>query len=162
MKLSADYPAAALLAAYLFYDQTGTALWVLLGAAIHEAGHLAAIRLTGERLREIRLRPFSVRIDKTRSNAAKELLISAAGPLAGLLAAGALFAAGCVRGAAASLVLTVFNLLPVYPLDGWRLLDVALETRCLPQTARKIKTAAGVSALAAVVLWMVFQAVGRG
>ena len=160
VKFRIDYPAAALLAAYLFYDRSGTALWVMAGAIIHELGHLAAIWLLGQRLKGVRICPFAVRIEKTRGNAAQEMAVSLAGPLAGALVAGVFGACGWMRGAAASLVLTVFNLLPVYPLDGWRLLDLLLEPHVPPQTARKIKIAAGVLALAAITVLLFWQALG--
>ena len=160
VKFHVDYLAAALLAAYLFYDGSGTALWVLAGAIVHELGHLGAIWLLGQQMNGIRIRPCAVCIDKTRGDAAQEMMISAAGPLAGMLAAAVFGAFGWIRGAAASLVLTLFNLLPICPLDGWRLLDLLLEPRFLPQTARKIKIAAGVIALAAMAVFLFWQALG--
>lgn len=157
MKLRIEYPAAALLAAYLFWDRSGTALWVLLGAAVHELGHIAAIRACGQKISAFELRPFAAKIRKERGSPLREMLISAAGPLAGLLLAALLTALGQRRGAAASLALTVFNLLPVYPLDGWRLLDLTLTRFASPQAVRKTETAAAVFTAAAVLGVLVRQ-----
>ena len=94
-------------------------LGVLLAALVHELGHLIAIRLTGGRVQRIELRAPGARIVTDPMLPRVEALCAMAGPGAGAL---------CVLAwrwfpelALAGLAQTAFNLLPVSPLDGWRI-----------------------------------------
>ena len=91
---------------------------VLLAAAVHELGHLWAIRLTGGRVRRIRLHGGGACIEASPMEPGKEIFCALAGPMTGALTvlAWRIFPELAMAGA----VQTVFNLLPVYPLDGGR------------------------------------------
>ena len=91
---------------------------IVLAALIHECGHLIAVRLTGGRVLAIRLRAGGARIETTPMEPGREALCALAGPGAGALT---IFAWRFFpEMALAGLVQTVFNLLPIYPLDGGR------------------------------------------
>ena len=97
----------------------------LLAAAGHELGHLAALRLCGARAERIRLGFGDARIETGFLGWRAELLCALAGPAVNLAA----FAAAGERFpvfAAVSLLLGLFNLLPIPPLDGGRMLRAAL------------------------------------
>ena len=93
---------------------------VMIAAAIHELGHLSAIALSGGRVRSIRLHAGGARIEAAALEPPKELLCVMAGPAAGAL---------CILAwrafpelAAAALLQTAFNLLPIKNLDGGTIL----------------------------------------
>lgn len=89
---------------------------VLLAAAVHELGHLTAIRLTGGRVRGIWLHAGGARIETAPMEPGQAILCALAGPGAGALTM--LARTWFPELAVAGLVQTVFNLIPVYPLDG--------------------------------------------
>ena len=91
---------------------------VLLAAMVHELGHLLAIRLTGGRVRRICLRAGGAVIETAPMTPAREVICALAGPAAGAVIV--LSWRFYPELALAGLVQTVFNLLPIYPLDGGR------------------------------------------
>ena len=96
----------------------GLVAGIVLAALIHECGHLIAVRLTGGRVLAIRLRAGGARIETAPMPPGKAAVCALAGPGAGALT---IFAWRFFpEMALAGLVQTVFNLLPIYPLDGGR------------------------------------------
>lgn len=91
---------------------------VFLAAAIHETGHILAIRFRGGRIRRLVLGAGGARLVTDPMDPVRELVCALAGPAAGALtiAAWRFFPELALVG----LVQTAFNLLPVYPLDGGR------------------------------------------
>ena len=99
--------------------------WVLalgVSAAMHELGHIAALRWMKVPVYKISFVPSGVILETPPVEMGKELLCAAAGPLSGLclvflfrlIPELALFA----------LFHSLYNLLPVYPADGGRILLV--------------------------------------
>lgn len=108
----------------LYWDDQGVVQWALLGCAVHEIGHLVALRLLGGRLRCLRLGGVGAEmIIQGQLSYRGEIVLALSGPLANFLVV--LVAARCGRGhlfCGINLVLGVLNLLPVARLDGGRAL----------------------------------------
>ena len=112
------------------------ALLVLSAALLHELGHILALRLSGAGICWLRISVLGA-IMETRGNLSygQELLCLLAGPGANLLAAVLFGALDCDGLAGANAVLCLFNLLPVFPLDGGTVLYLLLSWLAGPQAA---------------------------
>ncbi|BAY08895.1 site-2 protease family protein [Calothrix sp. NIES-2098] len=123
---------------YLNAQSVGIFICVLL---FHEGGHLLAMKLFGYRDTSVLFIPFLGALATARKDDAtltQKFWISLAGPLPGLiLGIGLAILApansgypGWVREASWTLIfLNLFNLLPVYPLDGGQIADLLLFSR---------------------------------
>lgn len=120
----------------LFLDEGQGLLWVFgLAGVCHELGHLLAAWGLRLRLRYLRLSLFGAELaleGRGRRLWWGEALLAAAGPGVNLALAGLCCRLGAWPVfAGANLLLAGFNLLPVPPLDGGRVLS-ALAARFLP------------------------------
>lgn len=115
---------------FLFWgSRLEEAVLFLLAVAIHEGGHVAFLFLFRVPIESFSLSPFGaeIRMRDPYLPYRKEILISLAGPAAGLLACGGMifilrrnFSALPVYFFFCNLFLSVFNLLPAAGLDGGR------------------------------------------
>lgn len=127
-------PGALLLFLALALERDALLPAALFAAAVHEAGHLAAARALGVRLRLLELDTFGARIEPCGAlpSYRAEALLAAGGPAAsGMLA---LFFAPfggewALTVRTVTLSLGIFNLLPVAGFDGGRILDALLLSR---------------------------------
>ena len=105
-------------------------LALVLGAsAVHEAGHLLALRLWGAKVSRLRVGICGAVLDtdSQRLSYGRELACVLAGPAANLLLAAVSSAMGAVTLCGVNLTLCALNLLPVRPLDGGRALELAVS-----------------------------------
>lgn len=101
---------------------------LLLAAAVHELGHLAALALLGVEIQKISLEACGLNIQcGALYGTYARCLAALAGPAAGVGLFCILRGAGWTLAAEISLWLSVINLLPVLPLDGGRALEATLE-----------------------------------
>ncbi len=160
-------PGFLFLAAFLFYQSTSSFLVTfLLAAALHEGGHLLAARWRGVPVRALSMTAFGCVLDFVDEALVRDrdlLWIAAAGPLCNLL-----FALLCVtpwvgrwHGAALfgaeHLLLALFNLLPVFPLDGAVLCAGLLKPNVGERRAEQVVLALsgglGLAAVGAALWW---------
>lgn len=141
--------------------------WAAVAAAVHELGHGLAIRALGGRVASLRLTGVGAVMRPRRARLFsywEECLVALAGPGASFLLA--LGAAGWGRQfgsgdayllAGVSLAFGVFNLLPLGPLDGGRVLRALASRWAGPDTGERLcggLTRALALALAALGLWV--------
>ena len=137
-KCSVTLPALLALAALFVLERTAFLPVLLAASAVHEAGHLLAVRLCGLHLLELRLTLGGAELVHTPGSYRDDLRIALAGPAASLLLAAGMAAVrmawrvpGADMLAGVSAALGAFNLLPVEPLDGGQAVSAVLH-RLLP------------------------------
>lgn len=168
MKLDISPWTALLLALFIWLCGTDLLLAVLFAAACHELGHYITLRRLGVAVKTLQITPLGAAMelgDRRRVSYGGELLAAAAGPGVNLLLAVVLAWLGqrwelAYLFAGAQLVLGVFNLLPILPLDGGALLWNTVAWCCEPYMADRIThTVSLVCSLlvgaAALALWLV-------
>lgn len=127
LDLTPGFP--AFLAAVWYFDSCGI-FWSFLAAmTVHELAHAAVLLLLGGRIESVRLSFAQVELRTGLLSDRTELWSTAAGPGINLLCGCWLFRRWMPAFAAVSLLLALFNLLPVWPLDGGRLLRTLLRMR---------------------------------
>ena len=138
---------------------------VLGAAAVHELGHWAVLKALGARTLGLRIGVLGavLAVDSRGLSYGQELAAVLAGPAANLLSAAVLAGVGMETAAGAHIVLGIFNLLPIRPLDGGRALY--LGTSWLLGPAAGEATARWTGAVTAVVLaaglgWLMIRSGG--
>ena len=141
-------------------DQSGAAARCLYASLWHESGHLLALWLFRVRPRSLTFGPFGMRLSVTEAMTARQhRVLALAGPLFNALAAGFLWLVHLPDAATVHIVLGVFNLLPVQPLDGGQALFYALEPRWGDAAATRVlavTSAATVVPLTGMAVWMLW------
>lgn len=146
-------------------------LLVLAAAALHEMGHLLALRLCGAPVRGMRISALGAVMDVgwERLGYGQELLAVLAGPLANLLWALLLLLPAretpwLYAAIGAHLVLGAFNLLPIRPLDGGQALELLASWRLDPERGERIARLSGVicaGALSVGLIWLMHTSGGN-
>lgn len=139
-------PGFLLLLGVLYWLDEGVGLlpWGLLACTVHELGHMAAALAFGGQVERLSLTvvgaelSFSCRFPMTYG---QDGLVALAGPAANLLLGGLFFVLDWHLAAVISLGIGAFNLLPILPLDGGRLVYGLLAERLDPDWADRLLTA---------------------
>ena len=115
-------------AAFWLLDPWNAAVPFFLAAALHEAGHLAALFWLEIPVRGLELRATGAVIRAPLRGAPREAWALAAGPAMNLLLAPLFWRLWPLFGRC-SLALGLWNLLPLAPLDGGRLLALLIRRK---------------------------------
>lgn len=141
---------------------------VLLAAGVHELGHLLVLALLGAETMSLRLSALGAELetDAARLSYGGELAAVLAGPAANLLCAAALTALHdkYYTLIGANIILSVFNLLPVRPLDGGRALELLVSWLAGPTAGERVSRFAGWvfgTALAVFLGWLMWKGGGN-
>lgn len=120
--------------------------WILASftaGLLHEFCHYLAIRAAGGDVTKITLRPFGAIMEITPLSPCRELFCAMAGPVGGLIPL--LFVRFAPITAMCAFIQTLFNLLPIFPLDGGRALknavQILLPSRKAEMICRRIEAA---------------------
>lgn len=100
-------------------------LAAITAAACHELFHIAAVYLCGGRISGLIIGGNGAVMDAQPMSKGRELICALAGPLGGLLLL--LFVRWIPRTAICAAFHSLYNLLPIYPLDGGRAMRCAAE-----------------------------------
>ena len=142
---------------------------LLLAALTHELGHCAMLRWLRARVTAVRITALGAEMRiEGRLSYGGEVLAAAAGPAVNLLLAPLLAYGGRLWEmlylfAGTQLVLGLFNLLPILPLDGGSMLWNLLAWVTEPYTADRVMTAIGFGTAAVLTLaaiWAAWQGGG--
>ncbi len=104
--------------------------WLITGfiaAVFHELCHMAAVCLAGGRVTGLRIRPLGIVMNVEGIRGFREALCALAGPAGSLVLV--LFIRPFPMLGLCGLIQGVFNLIPVYPMDGGRILHVIMRKR---------------------------------
>ena len=151
-------PGAVILLALLCYLAPLRAAGAFfLAMTVHELGHLGAIALCGGRLRGLCLGTRGAVIQVEGLRPGQELFCALAGPGAGLV----LLAFGRILPVTALMALchSLYNLLPIYPLDGGRALRCALAP--LGERAWTWTRAVGLGTAILLAIFGIYGSLGR-
>lgn len=170
----------------LFWLDEGVGLlpWGLTACAVHELGHIAAAAALGGRIEGLSLTVVGAELRigyEVPLTYGRDSLVALAGPAANLLWGGLALALHWELAAALTLAVGAFNLLPIMPLDGGRVVYGLLAGRLDIDWAERLMTALsgclvglliGVGAVAAVqfanvtllltALWLLAGVLRRG
>lgn len=125
-------------------EGVGLLPWGLLACLLHELGHIVVAAALGGRVEELSLTVVGAELRigyDVPLSYTKDSLVALAGPAADLLAGGLFTLVGRDLAAAISLAVGAFNLLPVPPLDGGRVVYGLLADRLDADWAERLMTA---------------------
>ena len=128
---------------FILIDGTLYSLYAVLFSFLHEIAHISALKLVGGRVKGLHTGAVGVGLDTTCLSYTGEAVVAIAGPLMSLFLFFC-FLPFCAKSPIlffccfSNLIIFILNILPVYPLDGGRVLYCLLCKKLSLSTAVKI------------------------
>lgn len=129
MSIKIDLKIFALILLLMISGQTQIYLLIFAFTIIHEIGHLICGIILGLKPQSMKLMPMGLCVIFKNENKKwwKKLLVSLAGPMINLMLAWTFIFSGQITIVYANLLIGIFNLIPIIPLDGGRALRELLR-----------------------------------
>lgn len=130
IKIKISFTFFALILLFITLGKTQNILPALLFSFLHECGHIFVLFFTNEQICEFNLGMFGAEIAKKESlktDFKKEILINLGGPIVNLIFSVIFLFSGKTMYFYINLIICLFNLLPIYSLDGGKALTAFLN-----------------------------------
>lgn len=151
-----------------FFDDSGLFAACVPAVLAHELGHIAALRHFGVNVRKVSIKIYGAKIDYSGVLGNRERAVAlAAGPAFGAVysvLAYLLLGTFGKLSAMAGAIMTVFNALPILPLDGGEIVECVAGKNCAEQISFVASSMLSVLAIAVLFVYssvsLLFAAVG--
>ena len=125
---------------FLLVNQIDMYILFMLFAIIHECFHLLAGIILGYKVKSMQIMPFGLsicfkekeeeyntKIRKSNINNLKKIIILMAGPFSNIVIAFIFLSLNIIEPVYINILIAIFNLLPIFPLDGGQILNRVLR-----------------------------------
>ncbi|MGI6267940.1 MAG: site-2 protease family protein [Acutalibacteraceae bacterium] len=138
---------SAVIMLLMIFDKSNTAVFALMAAVLHEFAHLACLIFFEQPPKNVEINALGMKISRgqnTKLSLGKEAIVALAGPLMNFSVA--FFTALLTnmswtnKAIAINLSLAIFNLLPIFELDGGRAIYYLLCIKMQEKTASRVLT----------------------
>ena len=133
----------AIIAILILTNQIEIYAWLMLFALIHEIAHMCAGIILKLKPQTLEIQPFGIGVvfESFENTNIKKIIIALAGPIINIILAiifNYLSFGNRDLIVSANIILAIFNLMPIYPLDGGRILKAIINMRKKSIEADKI------------------------